>query len=208
MTYSNKQVTVKSISSQNVILKNEEKKDTIILKWKESEQNISRPNRSWLKKYLRYFNLITVEPVTLLYTMAYGIQYPAEAALIYRRVCWDRFYDNPLICENLGNESYADKENLVQGDVAEMNMYAGFCASIPPIILTFIYGILSDQYSRKKVIAIPFTAMLFEVCILILMAVIPSLPTHIYLVAKLCMGLGGGWTTFFMAVQSYTAVIR
>ncbi len=163
---------------------------------------------SWIKKCLHYIKLITIEPVTLLYTMSIGIQYPAEAALIYERVCQDRFYDNPGICENLFNESYADQENIVQGDVAQMNMYAGFCAIIPTIILTFIYGIVSDQYSRKKVIGFPFIGMVFEILILILMVVIPSIPTHVYLIAKLCMALGGGWTTGLMSVTSYAAVIR
>ncbi len=168
---------------------------------------VDKPRLGMLKIWMHYITQITVEPVTLMFVICFGITLPTLTAFIYQRVCHERFKNNSWVCSNLHNKTLADEENLVQADVSQFMLYMTLCGSIPPILLTFLYGILSDNYSGKLVMIIPYIGLVCNCVILILMAVYPSIPTWLILVGVACEGLGGYWTTLMMSVMSYVTII-
>ena len=144
------------------------------------------------KKFLFYIRIITVEPAAFFYAFIFGVQFPTEQALIYQRVCTERFKNDTWICDNLYNETMIENENLVQADAAEYFLYGQFCVGIPMIIMTFLYGIVSDRYTRKYVILFPFIGYAIESVLFILLAEFPDLTTDVYYAAKLGHGIWGG----------------
>ncbi len=100
-----------------------------------------------------------------------------------------RFNDS-YTCDNLHNKTLKEEEVLVQQDVSKWMLYTYYFQSIPPLVMTFFYGIISDRYNRKVVMATPMMAAALETSVYILMAAKPSIPLPMIIVGKLISGLG------------------
>ncbi len=182
--------------NSNEITKETEESDFVNVK------HVSRWAKIW-----QYLKIITVEPSTFLYIFTWSLQWPAEYAIIYDTLCQIRFGKDSFICSNLDNETLAEEENMVQSDAAQWNLYGSICVQLPPVILTFIYGTVSDRYSRKLVLLIPLFCVATESALYVLFLIVPDMSLEFYLVGKTVNGLGGSWHTFLMAAQSYVTCV-
>ena len=154
----------------------------------------------------KFLSFITVEPAILLYEIPTSVQNPAESDFIYRRLCIQRYNDSE-ICENLHNVNYSEQEKIVQGDAAIWLMYGNLCKSLFPLLVMFMYGALSDSYSRRLVISIPIIGVNLESLVFLIMSLFPTIPVQVFMIARIFVGVTGSWPTFYMAVFSYVAAI-
>ena len=89
-----------------------------------------------------------------------------------------RFPDN-YTCYNLHNKSLKAEEDEVQTAMAQWMAYSLWLQAIPPLLLTFIYGAISDSYSRKIVMMLPVIGLLLEALIFILMTFFTQWPVEV-----------------------------
>ncbi len=157
-------------------------------------------------KVISALKLITIEPTMFLYSFAYCLQLPAEQAFIYHKQCHYIFNDSN-ICNNLRNNTFKNEENLVQTESAYWMSYFNICMTIPPIVMTIVYGIISDNYSRKIVIIIPLLGFALDNLCFVFMTLWPDVPFQFLLTGKLLIGVTGGWQTVFMSTVSYITSI-
>ena len=149
---------------------------------------------------------ITVEPAVFLYQFCAFFSQPARLSLVYERLCMKHF-SSDVICDNLYNETFKEEEDVVQGSASHLLNYGNMLEAIPPMFLIFVYGTISDKYSRKLPILLPLIGSLLLSFVCLLMAAIPQLPVEIYLIGKVLDGCGGAWVTFTMAAISYMASV-
>ncbi len=150
---------------------------------------------------------ITVEPAIFLFVLAGELSGTTLLAFIYYKACINRFSNDTSICPNLHNETYKAEEDLVQTDSSHWLIYIYYFTNIPCIFMTIIYGIISDAYSQKAVIAMPLIMCGMQSLVFILMSLFPSAPSELFLLASFFMGLGGGWATFFSQALAYVACV-
>ncbi len=161
---------------------------------------------SFMEKLKRFLRYITVEPMVFVYTFSWYLQWPAEYAFLYDRLCYKRF-DNDEICENLHKENHTQQEDLIQSDTSYFLVPANLCSQIPPIVLIILFGVISDNYSKKLVMIIPLVGHFMESFIYLLMAEIPSIPLEIFYLGKLLLGFGGCWANLFLGCHSYVTFL-
>ncbi len=157
-------------------------------------------------KVVSALKLITVEPTIFLYSFAYCLQMPAEQAFIYHKQCHYIFNDSN-ICDNLKNNTFKNEEDLVQTESAYWMSYFNFCMMLPTMVMTIIYGIISDKYSRKNIIIIPLFGSVLDNLCFVFMTIWPDLPFQFLLLGKLLVGFAGHWQTLFMETACYIASI-
>ena len=144
---------------------------------------------------------VTVEPILFLFAFT-SIEYPAVAALFYRKVCLMRI-NSSEICDNLGNSSYAEQEDEVQTEASHYTFYSQLCFSIPSIVTSLIYGQLSDRFSRKLVICVPLIGGLISTISYIINCTYMDLHVAYLLPGTLINGLSGGWMVLLVAIFGY-----
>ncbi len=157
-------------------------------------------------KVISALKLITIEPTMFLYSFAYCLQLPAEQAFIYHKQCHYIFNDSNM-CDNLNNKTFKNEEDLVQTESAYWMSYFNFCMMLPPMVMTIVYGIISDKYNRKIIIIIPLFGCILDNLCFVFMTIWPDLPFQFLLLGKLLIGFSGNWQTLFMATACYIASI-
>ena len=97
---------------------------------------------------------VTVEPLILIYMLASGVHAPALSSLTYHKVCIHK-YHSTITCDNLHNSSNKHKEDYVQGVTSFWFLLHNVANELPAIFLSFLYGSLSDNFSRKLALTLP-----------------------------------------------------
>ena len=145
--------------------------------------------------------LITIEPVLFLYLFAGGLQGPAFNALIYRKVCLMGYPE--ATCLNLHNATFHAEEDIVQKGTSYWFLWQNLCFEIPSILLSFVYGALSDHVGRRVVIAFPAIGQIISVATFAMNARYMESHVGYMLIGGVFSGFSGGWITLFLASFSY-----
>ena len=132
--------------------------------------------------------------------------FPAQSAFFYGLVCRNKFNDSS-ICDNLSNGNFTKEENIVQASTAQWNTFLRFFSTLPPLVLVFVYGAVSDNISRRLALILPlFGPCIDMICHLIVIHK-PTLPLQFFIIGNLANGLTGSWPTFWMAMTSYVSCV-
>lgn len=148
---------------------------------------------------------VTIEPVLILFILGGGLSYPAVKALFYRKVCLSHF--NATICDNLHSNSNHVEEDIVQQETSHWFLWENYCYEIPAIIMAFLYGSLSDHFSRRLAIMLPFVGQIITLGNIMLNSIFLNWHVRYMLVGIVFAGFSGGWVTVFLASFSYLGAV-
>ena len=111
------------------------------------------------------------------------------------------------ICDILHNETYHDLEDQVQTETSHWFLWQNLCYELPAILLSFLYGSLSDHYSRKLALALPSLGQAISMANYVLNSVYMHWHVGYLLVGQLISGLFGSWITCLLGAFSYLSEI-
>ena len=148
---------------------------------------------------------VTVEPVLFFFTFALALQGPAVSALVYRKVCLSKYDVN--VCDNLKNSSNHAAEDDVQGGSSHWFLYHNLCFEIPAVLVSFLYGSLSDNVSRRLTLALPAVGQMLSTTNFVVTSVYLESHVGYTLIGQLISGLFGGWITCCLAAFSYLSEV-
>ncbi len=128
------------------------------------------------------------------------------AVFSYRKVCLREVNDS-FICDNLHNKSHHDLEDVVQSQTSYWFLWQNLCYELPAIVLSFLYGSVSDHYSRKLALALPSLGQALSMCNYLINSVYMDWHVGYLLVGQVISGLFGSWITCLLAAFSYLSEI-
>ena len=163
------------------------------------------PNLSCLTKFSNLRGVVTVEVIIVLYIFASVLLSPALNALVYRKICLERF--NLTVCDNLNEEENQDFETVVQSDASHWYLVNNLCAEIPSILLSPIYGSLSDNMGRKAALILPLFGQILCTVNYVINSLFMDLPVWHILFGTLTGGIFGGWVSCGMACFAYLSEV-
>nr|XP_006822148.1 PREDICTED: proton-coupled folate transporter-like [Saccoglossus kowalevskii] len=143
-------------------------------------------------------NIITVEPVCLLFAWSMFMQGPITQSLIMKKVCADLY--NETVCTHLGQ--YPDAENQVHS-VSSHWIFFTVLGILPSVVTSMFICSWSDTVGRRLPMLIPSFGATLGSIILILSSVFMHLPYQLIVVNNILVGLGGGFGTLNALTMSY-----
>ncbi len=153
----------------------------------------------------RLVRCVTIEPVIFICLFGVGLESTTQAAFLYYKACLTRFRDSH-ICQHIQNKTIGI-EDIVQTDTSHWTLYKSIAHDIPSVILVFLYGTVSDHFSRKWAIAIPIIGHILGSTCDLIQSLFMELHVGFVLLSALIKSLFGGNTTLFMAFFSYYGTI-
>lgn len=144
---------------------------------------------------------VTIEPVIFLFIFGWGISFPAVKALFYQKVCLGHF--NSTICDHLSVNSNHIQQDIVQKETSHWFLWENYCYDIPAIIMAFVYGSISDRFSRRLAILLPFVGQIFTFINFALNSIYMDWYVGYLLVGITFAGFTGGVATMYLASFSY-----
>lgn len=115
--------------------------------------------------------------------------------------------NDSYICDNLHNKTYHDLEDVVQSHTSHWFLWQNLCYELPAIVLSFVYGSLSDHYSRKLALALPSLGQALSMCNYVINSMYMEWNVAYLLVGQVISGLFGSWITCLLAAFSYLSEI-
>lgn len=158
-------------------------------------------------KIVKRFSYITVEPIIFFYMFAGGVLFPAVSKLTYEKVCMESFPDDNSVCDKLHDSNYTQQENVVQTTSAHWFLYQHLSFDVPAIILSFIYGNVSDHFSRRMALILPIVGQALTCINYILCSIYIKSNVAYIIIGHLISGFFGGWITLLLSTFSYLSEI-
>lgn len=167
---------------------------------KDGEEVLARsrkcpPTLSWLR------TTVTIEVILFLYNFGGTLVHPTVQALVYRKVCLQKY--NVTICDSLELGGHKHQEEDVQTDSSHWYLAEHLCFEIPSILLSSFYGSLSDNMSRKAALLLPAIGQILSTTNYVLNSVYMDLPVSYILIGPTISGIFGGWVSCGMASFAY-----
>lgn len=133
----------------------------------------------------------TVEPILLLFALAYGFSPTADSSLIYYKTCIS-LYDLAT-CNNLHNGSYADHIDVVQRQAAHWQFYQHACIIVPWMLTYFHLNSLTHWFGRTLSVLIPILGALAGTFVNLMLSVFLDTHPGYILIGSTAYGLSGGY---------------
>ena len=84
-------------------------------------------------------------------------------------------------------------------------LYINIATGVPAILLSMIYGSVSDVIGRKLFIVLPAIGALLNTVVILVVVYIPTVPVYVLLVGAFCSGVYGNYSVINFAVYSYVS---
>lgn len=173
---------------------------------------LQRP-RSWL----------TVEPVLFLYMFATFLCYSSLQLFLKQIICTrtpnctalnqldvNITTSSSVAVPNLSScgEELDDIEQQVQSEASHWLLYINIASGVPSVLVSLVYGGLSDRLGRKLFIVLPVIGTAFNALVILLLTYFSGvLPLAFLLVGALVAGSLGNFSVENFAVYSYVSDI-
>ena len=149
---------------------------------------------------MEHLRLITVEPIMFIISMTTYMRQPSNQLLVLFKVCFLNY--NGMVCNGDINQTIA-VENDVQADAAYWNFYLKMAMLIPGVIVSSLYGPLSDKIGRRIFLIIPSIGNIFGAVVLIFQSYVPLMPLEYIIASEVIVGLSGNVVTTYIVSKSY-----
>jgi MFS transporter, PCFT/HCP family, solute carrier family 46 (folate transporter), member 1 len=172
-----------------------------------SEKNSNMSNIvNSLVSTLRTF---TIEPVIFFFILGnyilQGSQVPTNILIF--KICRYELNYTQEICDNLGEDRYADIEDQVQKKTNSFQMTAQWLSNVPGIIFAIYAGPLSDQFGRKPLMMLPIIGYFISaIGGIINYAFLESLPLEFFFVDSIPYFFGG-LIVYYLGQYGYGASV-
>ena len=111
-----------------------------------------------------------------------------------------------MLSVNTCGEELHDIEQQVQTEASHWLLYLNIATGVPSILVSLLYGSLSDQLGRKLFIMLPVVGTAFSALIVLLVIYFGEvLPLSLLLIGALAAGILGNFSVENFAVYSYAS---
>lgn len=149
---------------------------------------------------------VTVEPVMFLYMFCIFLQFITFQALVYDKVCKEKF--NDTICNHLENETFKAEENEVQKTTSTWLLYNNLAMGLPSLVTVVLFlGPWGDMVGRKIPVVSPLIGAILVGLGNIINSCIMDAPLQYLLIGNFLNGLFGGYIAALMSMYSYIAAV-
>lgn len=137
--------------------------------------------------------------------LASFLSYPVYQQLIFHTLC----YNDEACSTAITNQSSCKIQDATvlqyQREASHWILYTNLAASLPAILLSLLYGSLSDVFGRKQFIILPAVGGAVNSIVILIVQYVRPNDFRIYLIGAGVSGLTGGFSVFNLAVYSYIA---
>lgn len=144
---------------------------------------------------------IGLEPVVVIFAVAYTIQQCVQCDFIFIRTC-EKHYTKE-ICSRGSNPDMAKLLVPVQEVVVQQTLLISVVFGLTSVVSAQLIGDAFDKYSRKLLLLIPYMGFLVGNFMCVVIAAVPSAPTELLYLVSAITGASGGWIAFKACVSSY-----
>uniref|UniRef100_A0A914VXA6 Solute carrier family 46 member 3 n=1 Tax=Plectus sambesii TaxID=2011161 RepID=A0A914VXA6_9BILA len=126
------------------------------------------------------------------------IKYPVFQSLMYDKLCLEQY--DEIHC---ANQSVVHDDKKLQADVNHLYLYSSIVLTVPSIFTAFLLGSVSDTYSRKIPLMIPFVGLILGDVVYLVQTTFMSIDARWLLLSDACFGLCGGYTAIIGTMFAY-----
>ena len=163
-------------------------------------RTLHRP-RTWL----------TVEPVLLLYMFSNFLSYSSLQEFLEYLICshttnctLTSISSSLNACEVLVNAV----DEQVQTETSHWLLYLNIASGVPSILMSLLYGSISDELGRKLFIVLPALGSAFNAAVVLQLVYLrETLPVAFLLIGSVVVGFFGNFSIINFAVYSYASDI-
>ncbi|XP_022106141.1 proton-coupled folate transporter-like [Acanthaster planci] len=150
------------------------------------------------------YKYLAAEHVLFVYNLASGLSSPTKTQYIERRIAKDLGVESYTETTCLTNKSSPDYDIQVeiQRQSTMWMLYITLCIQFPVLILSNIWGGISDRYGRHILCAIPCIGLILNYVISAIVVVF-ELPLAVFLAGSLIVGLSGDLTLVVTGCAGY-----
>lgn len=150
---------------------------------------------------------VSVEPALFLYMFASFLSYPVYQELLFHTFCVNDFNCSSAVT-NLSTGSCNSFDSSVvhyQKKASHWVLYTNLASGLPAILLSLVYGSLSDIFDRKYFMIIPAVGGAINSLIIIIVQY--TNPNHLwmYLIGASISGVTGSFSVFNFNAYAYVA---
>ncbi|KAK0398535.1 hypothetical protein QR680_002638 [Steinernema hermaphroditum] len=145
------------------------------------------------------FDNVGMEPALFLYMLSTFLKYPVFQSLLYEKSCFERYTD--VDCTNV-SVVFADIN--LQADANYMYLLSSVCLTVPSIIIALVLGSVSDVWSAKMPMLIPFVGLIFCDINYIVQCTYMENNINWLLLSDIIFGVTGGFTAIIGTIFSYS----
>uniref|UniRef100_V5I9A0 Proton-coupled folate transporter n=1 Tax=Anoplophora glabripennis TaxID=217634 RepID=V5I9A0_ANOGL len=162
------------------------------------------PGCRYRNKLLYYLSYITVEPIMVLYMMAFMTTTVIEQSFFVYKACTVNHGYNNTICENINEKQYENITKEVQVTVSTFHLWNNVAGHGVPIILALFIGAWSDRRGRKLPLLLGLLGKLYYSAMIVLNTTQPHWPLeYVIYTATLPMAFTGADVTIFATAFTY-----
>uniref|UniRef100_A0AC35TKG2 MFS domain-containing protein n=1 Tax=Rhabditophanes sp. KR3021 TaxID=114890 RepID=A0AC35TKG2_9BILA len=146
-------------------------------------------------------SLLIIMTVICLYASTTSLFFPITKSLIFKKVCLQKGFTNCSI-----DNKEMGKNIEIQTETNIIFMYAGVIFSGLAIFSSIGIGKLSDDFSRKYALIVPFVGLIFSDLFLIKLS--GDMNAHnqsLFIVSEIVFGIFGGYMSIFACAFSYVS---
>ena len=193
---------------ENVRINNAHVKEIII---NQSMHTTTSASNMWrlLRRKRAFF---TVEPVCLVYMLASFFSYSVFQELMRSMVC--RLTPdcittgaNSTQTTTTGCNVTSAVDQSVEAQSSHWLLYFNIAYGVPSILVSLLYGGISDQIGRKPFIVLPIVGNIVNTIVMISVVYSNTSHVHYFLIGGFAGGLLGNFSIFNLAAYSYAADI-
>ncbi|XP_072045945.1 proton-coupled folate transporter-like [Amphiura filiformis] len=178
---------------------------------KETTPLVSYASSSIPHPYRSVRRLITIEPVTFLESVSYGISLALRPQFLHERIGEDHYnYSSHLDGQNetcfINSTNVTDIQDRIQAEASLWLMYLSICSYFPALIATVVLGTLSDSLGRKLALGIPMLGFIIQNAFFLLV-IHYHLPLWVLLIGEVLQGCTGGVALLICGAFAYIADI-
>ncbi len=158
----------------------------------------------------------TVEPILFVFMFSSFLSYPSFQELVRELVCQQTPNCNSTGDSSFSSNSSSDSgcegepsevEQAVQSQTSHWILYANLARGLPSIMVSLVFGSLSDHMGRRFFIVLPAVGMIFNTAVILQVVYIRSLPLGYLLFGSFAAGMYGGFSVINLAAYSYASDI-
>ncbi|XP_013421394.1 solute carrier family 46 member 3 [Lingula anatina] len=161
--------------------------------------------RDWWREHKHDLRtVITVEPLTFLFTISLFLTFPASQALYIQKLCLAKYKDD-VICNNLS--AYHVQQDYVQTETSRFFLYSISVDTLLAMGSALFMGSWGDKINRKIPMILPITGQILANVNYFINSFNPDWPVPMLLISPVFAGTMGGFATYLLSVFSYVSVV-
>ncbi|WKY06235.1 hypothetical protein Q1695_006436 [Nippostrongylus brasiliensis] len=156
--------------------------------------------RFGLTKTMDALKSLRMEIPLFLYMLTSYLKYPVFQNLMYEKICLARYDQDIDLCSNVS--AYYD-DVAIQTEANQFYFLSSLILTLPSLFTTLVLGAVSDIWSIKVPLLVPFVGVIMATTNYIIQAAYMSLSVYQLLISDAVFAVCGGYVSIISTTLSY-----